>query len=109
LVDRLSDSINQVSVELRQSKHRLIPARSKKSAGKVIPGMTKVIHIKNCSFFQKMNKTLVDSYSILPGITQHKKNFEQAYNVQVKVKNSKWIALEFSTEQDAMLAILNWS
>ncbi len=74
--------------------------------------MTKIMHINNCAFFQKMNKTLVDSYKrrgIIPSILEHMKNFEQAYNVQVIVENERWSALEFSTEQDATLAILKWA
>jgi hypothetical protein len=58
--------------------------------------------------FTKMNTALVDSYGILPGMTQHKKNFEQAYNVRVVVENSVWTALEFSTEQDAIVLGLKW-
>jgi hypothetical protein len=70
-----------------------------------------IVSIENDSpMFTKMNTALIDSYNgILPGLTQHKKNFEQAYKVQVKVKNSQWIALKFSTEQDATLATLKWS
>jgi hypothetical protein len=70
-----------------------------------------IVSIENSSMFKKMNRVLVDQYhrqGIVPSILEHQNNFQQAYNVQVIVENSRWSALEFFSEQDAIVSIMKW-
>lgn len=63
-------------------------------------------------WFQNMNKAVVDRHklqSIMPiDLHLHKTMFEQTHGVRVIVKNSRWAALEFSSEQDYLMAMLKW-
>jgi hypothetical protein len=62
-------------------------------------------------WFRNMNKVVVDRYKrqgIIPNLGQHKSTFEQTHGVRVIVKNSRWQALEFASEQAYLMAILKW-
>jgi hypothetical protein len=72
-----------------------------------------ILQLKNeLPIFKKMNTALVARYKrqgIIPSFSEHRKNFEQAYNVRVVVENNIWAALEFPSEKDAIISIMKWS
>ena len=62
-------------------------------------------------WFQHMNKFVVDRYklqNIMPDLHVHKSLFELTHGVRVIVKNSRWQAVEFPSEQDYLMAMLKW-
>jgi hypothetical protein len=71
-----------------------------------------ILRLKNeLPIFKKMNTVLVARYKrqgIIPSLGEHRKNFEQTYNVRVVVENNIWAALEFPSEQDAIVSIMKW-
>ena len=72
-----------------------------------------ILQLKNeLPIFKKMNTALVARYKqqgIIPSLGEHRKNFEQAYNVRVVVENNIWAALEFPSEKDAIVSMMKWS
>ena len=62
-------------------------------------------------WFQNMNKFVVDRYklqNIIAELHVHKAMFELTHGVRVILENSRWHALEFSSEQAYLMAMLKW-
>lgn len=62
-------------------------------------------------WFQHMNKAVVDRHQQSPlpiDLHEHKDRFEQIHGVRVILKNSRWHAVEFPSEQAYLMALLKW-